>query len=230
MRKSTLICENLSIYKSDNLILNNISFSCMPGSYVRLVGENGSGKTSLLRCIARLDNTNLGTIHYNGCSVDEFLNEYKQIILYISDKSQLNEQLTVYETITFFGSLYNSMILLEAAVKTFELEEYLDCQIKFLSKGLKKRVVLSRLLLQRARIWLLDEPFVHLDNESIKAISNIINTHLSNGGILLLSDHMQDNIKSSLKNVAIPENIGYKIDESFQLNKQSVTLVMKSFK
>ena len=81
MRKNTLICENISIYKSDNLILKNIGFSCMQGSFVRLVGENGSGKTSLLRCIARLDNRNLGTIHYNGCLVDEFLNEYKQIII-----------------------------------------------------------------------------------------------------------------------------------------------------
>ncbi len=230
MRKNTLICENISIYKSDNLILKNIGFSCMPGSFVRLVGENGSGKTSLLRCIARLDDTNLGTINYNGCLVDEFLNEYKQIILYISDKEQLNENLTLYETISFWGDLYNSTILLEASVRTLELEEYLDYQIKDLSKGLKKRVILSRLLIQRARIWLLDEPFVNLDVQIIKVVSNIINSHLSNGGILLLSDHTQDNIKSLSKDVAVSENIGYKIDESFQLEKQNTTLVIKNFK
>ena len=230
MRKNTLICENISISKGGNIILQNISFSLMPGACVSLVGAIGSGKTSLLRFIARLDNVNSGTITYNSCVVDEFLNEYKQIILYISDKEQLTDQMTVYETICFWTELYNAEIVSQAAVHTFELEQYLDLQIRHLSKGLKKRVILLRLLLQRARIWLLDEPFVNLDMDSINIVYNIINSHLSNGGILILSDHMRDNSNYTAKDVAELENIGYKVDHGSQINARKVMLVIKDFK
>lgn len=230
MRKNTLVCENISIFRGGRIILEKVSFSLMPGASVRLVGENGSGKTSLLRCLARLDDTNSGSITYNSCLVDDFINDYRQIILYISDKDQLNDQMTVYEIISFWGAIYGSEMLLGAAIHTMGLEDYLDFQAKFLSKGLKKRVILLRLLLQRARIWLLDEPFVNLDFERVGVLSNIINTHLSNGGILVFSDHTKDNIKSLSKDVAKLENLGYKFGDSSQLEKQEVMLMINSFK
>jgi heme exporter protein A len=230
IRKNTLICENLCIFRGNEMILENVSFSLMPGACIRIVGENGSGKTSLLRCIARLDDSNHGNITYNSCCVDEFINEYKQIILYISDKEQLNDRMTVYETISFWAALYSAEILLEAAVHTTNLVEYLDVPIKFLSKGLKKRVVLMRLLLQRARIWLLDEPFVNLDVETIDIVSNVMNSHLSNGGIIVFSDHMQDNLNSTSKDIAQLKNMGYKVGSSSQLKKQEIILLIKDFK
>ncbi len=212
------------------MILKDVSFSLMPGACIRVVGENGSGKTSLFRCLARLDDSNHGKISYNSCCVDEFIDEYKQIILYISDKEQLNDKMTVYETISFWSDIYSAEMLLEAAVRTTNLEDYLDMQIKCLSRGLKKRVVLIRLLLQRARIWLLDEPFVNLDVETIDVIYNVMNSHLSNGGIIVFSDHMQDNLNSTSKDIAQLKNMGYKLEGSSQLKKQEIILLIKDFR
>lgn len=198
----------------------------MPGAYVHLEGENGSGKTSLLRCIARLHNNSTGVITYNSCDVNEFLNEYKQIILYISDKEQLNNEMTVYEIINFWANLYDADMLLPAAAHTLHLIEYLNHSIKFLSRGLKKRVILSRLLLQRARIWLLDEPFTNLDKNSISILNNIIETHISNGGIAIVTNHIHYESKA----IADLENIGYKVNNNSQLEKQKILLKMQDFK
>lgn len=230
IRKNTLICDNLCVFRGKEMVLENVSFSLMPGACVRVVGENGSGKTSLLRCLARLDDSNHGKITYNSCCVDEFIDEYKQIILYISDKEQLNEKMTVCETISFWSDIYSAEMLLEPALRTLNLEEYLDIQIKYLSKGLKKRVALARLLLQRARIWLLDEPFVNLDVETVNSISNVMNSHLANGGIIVFSDHMQDNFNSTAKDIAQLKNMGYKVGSSSQLKKQETILVTRDFK
>lgn len=228
--KNALTCENLTIVKNSEVILQNVAFSLLPGALVKLMGGNGSGKTSLLRCIARLDKSNLGRLSYNCCDVDEFIDEYKQIILYISDKEQLNEEMTVFETMRFWAELYSSIMLVAAAANTFELEEYFEFKVKFLSKGLKKRLVLSRLLLQKARIWLLDEPFVNLDGDGLATTKNIIVTHLSHGGIVIASDHSEVCEESKWKDLADYENIGYKLENSSQLEKQKILLKMQDFK
>lgn len=203
------------------MILRNISFSAMPGAIIQFHGINGSGKTSLLRCIAQLHQNYLGDITYNSCLVNDFINEYKQIILYISDKEQLHKDFTVYETLNFWGDLYESHMLLPAAAHTLNLVNYLEFKIHNLSKGLKRRVILSRLLLQRARIWLLDEPFTNLDVESIQLLQSIMSSHLSNGGIILFADHTKFNFESIHNPIAELQNIGYKIDTSSQLEKQT---------
>ncbi len=228
--KNSLICDALTIFKGGKIIIKNLGFSVMPGGFIQIIGENGTGKTSLIRCIARLDISNDGSISYNSCDIDDFIDEYKQIILYISDKEQVIEHFTVYETLNFWSKLYGNEMLLPAACHTVGLDDYLETQIKFLSKGLKKRVILARLLLQKARIWLLDEPFTHLDQNSITIVENIISTHLANGGIVIMIDHSKNFGKLYGKDIADVENIGYKIRNSSQLEKQKTLLEIQDFK
>lgn len=228
--KNSLTCQSITIFKGDDKIIDELGFSVMPGGFIQIAGENGVGKTSLIRCIGRLDTSNLGNISYNGCDADEFIDEYKQIILYISDKEQLVGHFTVYETLDFWSRVYGNEILLPAACETFGLCEYLEMQIKFLSKGLKKRVVLSRLLLQRARIWLLDEPFTNLDQSSVAVVENIIGSHLANGGIVIMIDHSRNFEKSYQNHIAEVENIEYKVINSSQLEKQKTLLKIQDFK
>ena len=228
--KYSLTCDSITISKGDEKIVENLGFSVMPGGFIQLAGENGIGKTSLIRSIARLDTSNLGNISYNGCNVDEFIDEYKQIILYISDKEEVVGHFTVYETLDFWSKVYGNEMLLPAACETFGLGDYLETKIKFLSKGLKKRVILSRLLLQRARIWLLDEPFTNLDRNSVAVVENIIGSHLGNGGIVIIIDHAMNFEKSYQNHVADMKNIEYKINNSSQLEKQKTLLKIQDFK
>jgi len=228
--KNSLTCDSVTIFKDNKKLIENIGFSVMPCGFIQLTGENGIGKTSLMRVIARLDTSNTGTIFYNGCNVDDYIDEYKKIILYISDKEQVIGSSTVYEILDFWGQIYNSELLIPAICCTFGLESYLETQIKFLSKGIKKRVVLSRLMLQKARIWLLDEPFTNLDQNSSDILNNIVRSHIVNGGIIIMIDHSMNFEQYYKKHLATIENIEYKLNDSWQLEKQKILLQIKDFK
>lgn len=228
--KNALTCDAITIFKDNKKLINNIGFSVMPCGFIQLSGENGIGKTSLMRCIARLDTSNLGKIFYNGHNVDDYIDEYKKLILYISDKEQMLGSSTVYEILDFWGQIYNSEMLVPAACYTFGLDLYLETQIKFLSKGIKKRVILSRLLLQRARIWLLDEPFTNLDQNSFNILDNMIRSHITNGGIIIMIDHSMNFEESYKKHLVNIENIEYKLNDSSQLKKQKTLLHIQDFK
>lgn len=228
--KNSLTCDSITIVKENKRLIQNIGFSVMPGGFIQISGENGIGKTCLMRSIARLDTSNLGNISYNGCNVDHYINEYKQIILYISDKEQMVGSSTVYDILDFWSQVYNSELLLPAACYTLGLDQYLETEIKCLSKGMKKRVLLSRLLLQRARIWLLDEPFANLDHNSFIILDNIMRSHIANGGIIIMIDHSMNFDKYYKKHLATIENIEYKLNDSSQLEKQKTLLQMHDFK
>ncbi len=217
MKKNTLVCDQLTIIRNNRTLIKNLSISLMPGSLILLDGENGLGKTSLLEVLARLDKNNSGSIYYNNCLVDDYPEEYNKIILYLSDKDGLESLMTVSQTLDFWAELYDSYIIIPAAVRTFNLEEVLDLEIVYLSKGMKKRLVLARLLLQRRRIWLLDEPFTYLDSNSCIILANLMTSHVGQGGIIIYSDHLRE---EKTKTVAEDEKMGYKMTDTSKLDKK----------
>ncbi len=228
-----LTCNALSIVlndDSDTVLFNKIGFSAMPGAMIKIVGPNGSGKTSLLRCIVRLNNTNAGKVLYNGCDVDNHLSEYNSIICYISDKNQLNDHLTVEETLTIWSFIYDSELLLTSTVHVLGLAEYLQNKVWQLSRGWKKKLVLARLLLQKTRVWLLDEPFAYLDRQSGMTLNSMIETHVSNGGIVILSDNMDNKINLELKQVADQKDMDYIFSNMLDAKKHEAMLHVCDFK
>jgi heme exporter protein A len=228
MRKNSLLCQDITLHQAGITILKNLSFTLLPGALVKLEGPNGSGKTSLLRVLARLDKSNRGSIHYNQCLVDDFPEDYNKIILYLSDKESYDDDLTVMENLTFWSDLYDSFLLLPATIETLNLGYSLDKKPFQLSRGFKKRLILSLLLLKPSRIWILDEPFVNLDKEIRYLVENIFMSHLSNGGIIIYSDHLfQDNQR---KDIAILEKISYKLGDTARLDAKAVAIDIKSFK
>jgi heme exporter protein A len=228
MIKNSLVCDNLTIHQEGQIILKNISFTLFPGAFIRLEGPNGSGKTSFLRALARLDRTNSGKLYYNKCLVDDFPEDYNKIILYLSDKEAFDEDLTLLENLTFWAELYDSFLLLPATIATFSLENQLNKKVYQISKGFKHRLLLSLLFLKTSRIWLLDEPFVNLDKETRFLVKNLFSSHLTNGGIIIYSDHLfQDNKE---KDLAKLEKIGYKFNDTAQLDEKAVVISMMSFK
>ena len=199
---SKLSVNNLSCQRGYNLLFENLSFELNSGEVLRISGQNGSGKTSLLKIIAGLNTSELGSIAFDqnksNCEI------YKIETLYLGHYAALSSELSCIENLEYLTNL-NTEILspnFHGALKEVGLENYEHESAGNLSAGQKRRVALSLLFISQSKVWLLDEPFTALDSDGIKIIENQIEKHCANGGLCILTTHQDCNIKS-LKEISL---------------------------
>ena len=199
---SKLSVNNLSCQRGYNLLFENLSFELNSGEVLRISGQNGSGKTSLLKIIAGLNTPELGSIEFDQ---NQSNNETYQIeTLYLGHHAALSSELSCIENLEYLTNL-NTEILspnFHDALKEVGLENYEHESAGNLSAGQKRRVALSLLFISQSKVWLLDEPFTALDSDGIKIIENQIEKHCANGGLCILTTHQDCNIKS-LKEISL---------------------------
>ena len=193
-----LTCNNLSLNRGNKNIFSNLGFSLQNGACLIVKGSNGSGKTSLLKTIATILKPQKGEIFFNEINIESALDEYCYLTEYIGHEEALDEGLTVSENLNFWAEIYNTGLIITAAIRTFALEEVADLPVKKISKGMKRKVILSKLLLSHAKIWLLDEPLVNLDSLGIETLHNIISAKCSQGGIVIISTNQETKLKTPL--------------------------------
>ncbi|KYH12689.1 ATP-binding cassette domain-containing protein [Neorickettsia sp. 179522] len=110
-------------------------------------------------------------------------------ITYIGEKLACDEEHTVLENLYFWAKLRNCTHLLQATLEFFDLAKISNIEVRKLSSGWKKKVSLSKLLLFNSKIWILDEPFIHLDKRSIKLFTELFDLRLARNGIIFLVHH-----------------------------------------
>lgn len=164
------------------------------GRWLYVAGANGVGKTSLLRMVCGLAPIESGQILWNGVPIHAQRETYRQDLCYLGHLNALQESLTVKENLLFIAALGGF------APTTTQIQEVLarfgvrgrDQQlVRHLSQGQKRRVALSRLALSPARLWVLDEPFVAMDETGVRMLADLIATHLTVGGMAVLTSHQQ---------------------------------------
>lgn len=199
---SKLSVNNLSCQRGYNLLFENLSFELNSGEVLRISGQNGSGKTSLLKIIAGLNTPELGSIEFDQNQSNS--EKYQIETLYLGHYAALSSELSCIENLEYLTNL-NTEILspnFHGALKEVGLENYENESAGNLSAGQKRRVALSLLFISQSKVWLLDEPFTALDSDGIKIIENQIEKHCANGGLCILTTHQDCNIKS-LKEISL---------------------------
>ncbi|MDC1318279.1 cytochrome c biogenesis heme-transporting ATPase CcmA [Candidatus Thioglobus sp.] len=199
---SKLSVNNLSCQRGYNLLFENLSFELNSGEVLRISGQNGSGKTSLLKIIAGLNTPELGFIEFDHHRSNS--EKYQIETLYLGHYAALSSELSCIENLEYLTNL-NTEILspnFYDALKEVGLENYEHESAGNLSAGQKRRVALSLLFISQSKVWLLDEPFTALDSDGIKIIENQIEKHCANGGLCILTTHQDCNIKS-LKEISL---------------------------
>jgi heme exporter protein A len=175
----SFIVSNLSCGHQNVALIANLNFKCLPGESLILRGENGIGKTTLLRCLAGLIPPLSGSSFSNPDSV-----------AYIGHSNGLKLQLTVLENLYFWQGIYHSKNL-EQTISEFKLEDILDFQVMNLSAGQRRRTALSRLKLTQCPLWALDEPLTSLDSKNVTLFTDILQNHLDNSGIAVIATHVE---------------------------------------
>ena len=199
---SKLSVNNLSCQRGYNLLFENLSFELNSGEVLRISGQNGSGKTSLLKIIAGLNTPELGSIEFDQNQSNR--ETYQIETLYLGHYAALSSELSCIENLEYLTNL-NTEILspnFHDALKEIGLENYEHEPAGNLSAGQKRRIALSLLFISQSKLWLLDEPFTALDSDGIKIIENQIEKHCANGGLCILTTHQDCNIKS-LKEISL---------------------------
>lgn len=185
-----LEARNLSLERGCRLLFDDLSFQLKAGDILHIQGDNGIGKTSLLRCIAGLAEPDSG-------AVISSLQAHQR--LYIGHQAGVKANLTVTENLHFFAQLANchQTDKLDAALNKLSLKAFADDLCAQLSSGQNRRVALSRLFFENKPLWCLDEPFTALDNKVTQVIANKIAEHSASGGIIILTSHQAVPIDSS---------------------------------
>jgi len=194
MNKALLEIEGLACVRGDKQLFSGLSFSLEAGSLLHVHGPNGSGKTTLLRAIAGLVLQENGEIRWNGEVTEKQKDDFNRELLYLGHHYGLKFELTGYENLKVFANLSGAEISeheVETALTRFGLAHCVELPVKVLSQGQKRRVALARLLLQRSRLWILDEPFVALDMAAVELLLGVIKAHVADGGMVILTTHQE---------------------------------------
>jgi heme exporter protein A len=162
-----------------------------------VAGANGVGKTSLLRMVCGLAPIEDGDICWNGTSIQTQRDAYRQDLCYLGHLNAIQESMTVNENLAFAAALAGfapDAAQTQEVLARFGLKGRGPQLARHLSQGQKRRVALSRLALSQARLWVLDEPFVAMDEAGVNMLADLIAAHLGEGGLAVLTSHQQVDI------------------------------------
>ena len=191
--------RDLACERGGKTLFTGLNLSVLPGQSLHLQGDNGSGKTSLLRLLCGLAMPLAGQVLWAGQPTTQAREDFLRDMLYLGHALALNEGLSALENLHFAAALSGQTWVPDAAVQALHQmglrgREHLPLQV--LSQGQKRRVALARLGLSPARLWLLDEPFVALDSAACDVLQGLMQTHVTRGGMVVFTSHQAVNLAS----------------------------------
>ena len=170
-----LAARDLACRRGDRLLLRGLSFSLGPGEALQVLGDNGIGKSSLLRVLGGLLRPFAGTVERSGAAA------------LLDERLALDANLPLAEALGFWSALDRTSR--DAMLAPLALEPLARVPVRYLSTGQRKRAMMARLLGQNAPLWLLDEPLSGLDERARAMIAGLIATHCAGGGAAVIASH-----------------------------------------
>ncbi|MFZ9553373.1 MAG: cytochrome c biogenesis heme-transporting ATPase CcmA [Limnohabitans sp.] len=192
MSLALLEVDGLACERGGRPLFEPVSFSLCAGEWLHLQGDNGAGKTSLMRMVSGLSPAITGEVRWAGMPIRQCAELYRAEMLYLGHTLSLKDDLSALENLQFEAavsgeSLDGARALQALAALGLRGREHLPLRV--LSQGQKRRAALARLLTTRARLWLLDEPFVALDPGAVTQLADLLSQHVHQGGLVLYTSH-----------------------------------------
>ena len=172
--------------------LEAVSLEVTEGEFVLLLGGNGAGKTTLLKILSTLMRPSAGSVLFRGEPFPGAAPLARRDLAMISHESRLYADLTALENLRLFGTLYGLHGLMapaREALAEVRLADVADIPVRSFSSGMLKRLAIARLLLQRPRVLLLDEPYAGLDQGSVTLLDDYLSRFTRQGGTTIMVTH-----------------------------------------
>jgi heme exporter protein A len=183
----------LACRRGGRLVFAGLDFALGPGQALVLRGPNGSGKSSLLRLMAGLLRPDAGTMAWGGQDALDDREAHAGRLHFVGHADGIKLALTVAENVAFWARLRGNPLRtggVAAALDRLRLGRLAEAPARFLSAGQRRRLALTRLIAAPAPLWLLDEPSVGLDDESLAALEALLVDHRAQGGRVVVATHI----------------------------------------
>jgi len=190
-----LSVQDVQCIRDDRILFENLSFTVSAGQILQIEGKNGSGKTSLLRILCGLTLPTEGAIYWKNKDIQAIKTEYWAELTYIGHLPAVKADLTPLENLAMSRALTaeSTGLSFQEALKIVGLYGFEDVLSRTLSAGQHRRVALARLLINKTKLWILDEPFTALDKTAVAMVEHWIDQHAAQGGITILTSHSEVN-------------------------------------
>lgn len=200
--------QNLSKSFGDNLALDNISLQVEEGEIYGLLGPNGAGKSTLINILSSLLKKSSGTIEIFNRNLAKEVSYIRENIGVVPQDIAIYEDLTAYENVTFFGSLYG-LKGTELKNNAKEALEFVGLEGKYknfpntFSGGMKRRLNIACAIVHKPKLIIMDEPTVGIDPQSRNHILNSVRELNKNGSTLIYTTHYMEEVEAICTRVGI---------------------------
>lgn len=208
--------NDISFSYGDELIFENINFSINKGDVLCILGPNGTGKTTLIKCLNGLHEIDSGEILVNGKNIKTLsFSQISKYIGYIPQAHTPSFPFTVFDVVLMGRAPYLNLTqspkkkdekIAEKSLKTLGIYDLKDKEYTNLSGGERQLVFLARVLTQQPDILILDEPTSHLDFGNQIKLLEIVDMLAESGLSVIMSSHFPDHAFLSSTKVAIMKN------------------------
>lgn len=177
--------------------VSDISFYGISGEIVGILGHNGAGKSTIIKCVTGMHPYNEGIIEICGNDLIKNPLEAKSSFGYVSDQYMLFETMTGMEYINFMADIYQVSIedrkkRIEMFQEIFQLGPSINNQISSYSHGMKQKISFMAALIHNPKVFILDEPMVGLDPYTSNQVKLFFKKYSEAGNLVIFSSHNLD--------------------------------------
>lgn len=195
---------------SNTYSVDDINIELRPGEIFGFLGKNGAGKSTTIKCLTGILPFDEGSISICGYDIKNEPMKAKMNMGYVPDNHSVIEKLTGREYINYVADLYKvgdeRKERFSHFLELFNLMDAVDKQIKSYSHGMKQKICIIAALIHNPRLWVLDEPMMGLDPQSMSDIINYMLEHCAQGNTVFFSSHNLDLVKKLCHRAAIINN------------------------
>ena len=222
-------------YKSGFEALKTVDLEINRGEILALLGPNGAGKTTLISTICGIISPSSGSVSVDGFDIIKDFRKTRSMIGLVPQELTLGSFDTVWGTVRFSRGLFGAKrddAYLEQLLKDLSLFDKKDSEIRALSGGMKRRVLIAKALSHQPKVLFLDEPTAGVDVELRKDMWKIVNKLRNQGVTIILTTHYIEEAEEIADRVGVISNgellLVEKKDELMQsLGKKQLLIDLK---